>query len=90
MEATHIADEFVARAKKQMICVGKKDLDAKRFEVCLCLGFDSCRRSHGHERRRIYDAMRRRQPAQPCAGWISCNYFKLKFHPSESIRRTRP
>src|SRR6266404_4269891 len=65
-----------------MISVGENDRSAELFQRSLCQCFDGRRRAHGHERRRLDDAVRRTQPTPPRSRRrILLLYFKRKTHP---------
>src|SRR5271156_3940237 len=73
-----------------MVSVGKKNLDAERFEILLRLTFYGGGGADGHERRRIDYAVRRGQPSQPRARWVGRQHLELKSHPRKCIRRKQP
>ena len=65
MQPATPCDELVARAEIQVIGVAEDDLRAAVDEVSVECGLDRSLRTDGHERRRLNDAMRRLERAQP-------------------------
>ncbi len=63
VQAVHLADEFMAGTKKQMVGVGKQDLHAEVFEILLRLAFYGSGGAHGHECGSVDYTVRRRQAA---------------------------
>src|SRR5208282_6427349 len=90
MKAAHAADEFVARAKIQMVSIGEENLDAEVFEVLLRLAFYGGGRADRHERRRFDHAVGRRKTPQPRTRRIGRENLEMKTHPMEFIRRRPP
>ena len=86
MQPAKPANQFMAGAQIQVIRVAQQNLHAQFAERLLRQPLHRARRAHGHERRRIDDAMRRCQPAQARAGRIGFQYLKMKIHLQEFSR----
>ena len=61
-----------------MVGIAKNDLGPEILEIALRDGFHRTTRSHGHERRRLNDAMRRGQLA-PSRGAIAVQDTEVKW-----------
>src|SRR5436305_9365262 len=59
METTATGDQVIAWAQVQVVRVAQKNLGARQLEVPVRDALDSAPCSDGHERRRLYVAVRR-------------------------------
>ena len=89
VQPAHRANQFVARTKIKMIGIREKYLHAEIFEILLRLPFHRGRCSHGHERRRVNHAVRRRQAAQVARRWDRSPEFRIRKPIRESVSGTR-
>ena len=78
MQAAHLADEFMARAKGEMVGVREKNLDAEIFEILLRLSLDRRGCAHGHEGGSVNYAVRSGQAAQTRSGRVGGKNLEMK------------
>ena len=71
-----------------MIRVAEQNLNAQFAERLLRQALHRAGGAHRHERRRINDAVRRREAPQARAGRIGFQNLEAKFHRCEFSRRT--
>src|ERR1700686_744701 len=80
VQATELANQFVAGAQIQMISVGENDLNAEFFERFVRQRLDGCSGSHRHECRGFNLSVGSSQESVAGAGCIGLFYFKRKIH----------
>ena len=72
-----------------MIRIAEQNLNAQFAERLLRQTLHRAGRAHRHERRRVDDAVRRRETPQARAGRIGFQNLEVKFHPCEFSRTMR-